>query len=163
MRRTSLSSLMILAILLCALAACQSAPEPMKDTQKLRSGSEIATSTGDQTRAALEKEPGLVLYASSIPEGEAKENSQEPVEPKTPTKKPPVTTEPTPDTESSDDAGDSSDGDAPADKTPDASKDPADKHAAKDADKKKEGANKKEAKPAPKDSKADAKAEATDL
>ena len=33
----------------------------------------------------------------------------------------------------------------------------------KDADKKKEGANKKEAKPAPKDSKADAKAEATDL
>jgi hypothetical protein len=164
MRRTSLSSLTILATILLALAACQSAPEPMKDTQKLRSGSEIATSTGDQTRAALEKEPGLVLYASSIPEGEeAKENTQEPVEPKTPTKKPPVTTEPTPDAENSDDAGDSSDGDAPADKTPDASKDPADKPATKDADKKKEGANKKEAKPAPKDSKADAKAEATDL
>lgn len=92
MRHTAQTSLSLFVLFGLILAtACQSAPEPRKDTPKLRSGSEIATSTGDQTRAALKKEPGLVLYASSIPD----EPEQETPEKTEPSESKPVEPEPT--------------------------------------------------------------------
>ena len=159
MRRTTISLVAILsAALLCSLSACQSAPEPKENTQKLRTGAEIATSTGDQTRAALEKEPGLVLYASSIPD--------EPAQPKpTRPEKPPVT-EPAPDTT---DAPETSPEDASTDGTRDTSATPdsTPKAKAKEKDASKKDAPKPDAKPdsKPKASsdKTDGDAKATDL
>ncbi len=145
MRRTTISLIAILsAALLCSLSACQSAPEPKENTQKLRTGAEIATSTGDQTRAALEKEPGLVLYASSIPDEPTEQ--KEPAQPKpTRPEKPPVT-EPAPDTT---DAPETSPEDASTDGTRDTSATPdsTPKAKAKEKDASKKDAPKPDAKP----------------
>lgn len=80
---TFFSLILLCCMLVLGVSACFTAPtSPQPDTAPLRSGAEIASSVGDTTRKTREKNPDLVLYATSIPEqeqgGEARQDPSSP-------------------------------------------------------------------------------------
>ncbi len=60
---------LILSVLLTGLMACSTtSPQPQSNTAPLRSGEQVATNVGENTRKTLESNKEIVLYASSIEE-----------------------------------------------------------------------------------------------
>lgn len=75
-----LRAILASSMLLCTSACFTASTSPQPGTAPLRTGSQIASSVGDTTRKTQEKNPDLVLYATSIEEPPKEEPATPPRE-----------------------------------------------------------------------------------